>query len=56
MKADYRVTFDVRRAGVSILAAPVTSQATNKVELPLMATMPPGDEIVTSLDVRAGNE
>lgn len=57
VKADYWVTIDVRRAGASILTAPVTFQATktNNVELPVKARMQPGDEIITSLDFREGD-
>jgi hypothetical protein len=51
-KTDYWVTGDVRRAGASILAAPVTFQATYSVGLPVKAKIQPGDEIITSLDLR----
>jgi hypothetical protein len=51
-KTDYWVTIDVKRAGASILTAPVTFQATYSVELPVKAKMQPGDEIITSLDFR----
>jgi len=57
VKTDFWVTIDVRRAGASILTAPVTFQATktNNVELPVKVKMQPGDEIVTSLDFREGD-
>ena len=54
IKKDYWVDIDVRRAGESILTAPVTFEATstNIVELPLKLKIQPGDEIITSLDFR----
>jgi hypothetical protein len=54
IRQDYWVDIDVRRAGTTILTAPVAFQATrmNIVKLPLKEKMQPGDEIITSLDFR----
>jgi hypothetical protein len=54
VRRDYWVDMDVKRAGMSVLTAPVTFQAknTNTVELPVKVKMQPGDEIVTSLKFR----
>ena len=50
---DYRVRFDVKRDGDSILSEPFVFRATenNTIQLPDTAKLQPGDEIVTSLEV-----
>ena len=53
-KTDYFVAIDVRRAESSILTVPGAFQATSttNVGLPLKEEMQPGDEIITSLELR----
>jgi hypothetical protein len=56
VKADYRVNFDVRRDGTSLLPKPFAFIVTQvaAVDLPDSAAMRSGDEIITSLEVREG--
>ena len=48
---DFQVTFDVQRAGKSLLSQPITFDASPKasVDLPSVLDAKPGDQIVTSL-------
>ena len=56
VQRDYRLQFDVTRDGKSLMTKPMVATATAKTTLRLPGTvkMQPGDEIVTSLQVRDG--
>ena len=54
---EYRVVFDLRRDGHSLLAAPIVFSAANQrqASLPDSTVVQVGDEVVTSLEVRRGD-